>query len=148
MKAKGLKFHWWIVGPGDVNSYVAITKELGVEDCVTFLGGRDNPYPYMRECDIYVQSSRYEGKAVAVQEAQMLARPVLITRYPTSGSQIVDGEDGVICDMENESVANALVCMMQNSELCERLGKRACEMHPGNNEEVDILYKIINDNDK
>ncbi len=146
MKGKGLKFHWWIVGPGDKNSYVALCKEQGVEDCVTFLGARNNPYPYMRECDIYVQPSRWEGKAVTVQEAQMLARPVLITRYPTSGSQIVDGEDGIICEMDNQSVADTLARMMNDKVLCKRIGEKACEMHPGNNEEVKIIYSLLNEN--
>lgn len=146
MKARGLRFHWWVVGPGDVQLYNEMCRKEQVEDCVSFLGSRDNPYPYMRACDIYVQPSRWEGKAVTVQEAQMLARPVLITRYPTSASQIVDGQDGLICEMDNQSVADALARMMSDKDLCARLGEKAREMHPGNNEEVEVLYGIINGN--
>lgn len=40
-----------------------------------------NPYPYIKACDIYVQPSRYEGKAVTVREAQILGKPVVITRF-------------------------------------------------------------------
>ena len=146
MKARGLRFHWWVIGPGDVRLYNEMCRKEQVEDCVSFLGSRDNPYPYMRECDIYVQPSRWEGKAVTVQEAQMLARPVLITRYPTSASQIVDGQDGLICEMDNQSVADALARMISDKDLCTRLGEKAREMHPGNNEEVEVLYGIINVN--
>lgn len=146
LKESGLNFYWCIVGPGDVVQYNALAKDNGVGDSVEFIGSRDNPYPYMQYCNIYVQPSRFEGKAVTVQEAQMLARPVLITRYPTSGSQIVDGEDGLICEMDNESIAEALARLMEDKDLCNRLGKRAHEMHPGNDEEVEVLYRIINDN--
>ena len=55
----------------------------------------------MRACDLYVQPSRYEGKAVTVREAQLLGKPVVITNYATSGSQLEDGVDGVIVPMDN-----------------------------------------------
>ena len=51
----------------------------------------------MKACDLYVQPSRYEGKAVTVTEAKILAKPILITNYSTAESQIEDGIDGVIC---------------------------------------------------
>lgn len=144
LKQQGLRFHWWIVGPGDVDAYTKLVLQEGVEDCVSFIGGRDNPYPYMKNCDIYVQPSRYEGKAVTVQEAQMLARPVVITRYPTSFSQVVDGEDGIICDMDNEAIANAIVDLASDEERMRRLGIKASEMHHGNVEEVEKFYSLLN----
>ena len=59
-------------------------------------GKQMNPYPYIKACDIYVQPSRYEGKAVTVREAQILGKPVVITRFPTSSSQLEEGVDGII----------------------------------------------------
>ena len=50
-----------------------------MEDKVIILGKRENPYPYIKACDLYVQPSRYEGKCVTVREAQMLGKPVVIT---------------------------------------------------------------------
>lgn len=144
LKQQGLKFHWWIVGPGDVDTYMKLVKQEGVESCVSFIGGRDNPYPYMKDCDVYIQPSRYEGKAVTVQEAQMLARPVIITRYPTSSSQVVDGEDGVICEMDNESIAEAILDLANNPSRMKELGRRAREMHPGNDREIEKLYQLLN----
>lgn len=143
LKRRGLKFHWWIVGPGDVVYYEDIVKKEGVEDCVSFLGGRENPYPYMMNCNLYVQPSRYEGKAITVQEAQMLARPVIITNYATASSQIVDGEDGIICEMDNESIASTIMELASNKDRMHELGKRAAEMHKGNDDEVEKLYGLI-----
>lgn len=143
MHKKGLKFHWWIVGPGDVDAYNELAKKEGVEACVSFIGARSNPYPYMKNCDLYVQPSHREGKSVTVQEAQMLARPVLITRYPTSASQLTDGEDGIICEMDNESIANSIVDLAFDRERMGKLGARAAEMHCGNVEEVEKLYELL-----
>ena len=140
LKKKGLKFHWWVVGPGNVNCYKELVRQENVEDVVSFIGARNNPYPYMKNCDLYVQPSRWEGKAVTVQEAQMLARPVIITRYPTSASQIIDG---IICEMDNESIANAIFDLASDKKRMKELGQKAAEMHCGNVEEVEKLYEIL-----
>ena len=68
---------------------------------VKILGKKENPYPYIRACDVYVQPSRYEGNCVAVREAQMLGKPVIITGYPTAESQLRNGIDGIIVPLEN-----------------------------------------------
>ena len=76
-----------------------------MQERVIILGKKNNPYPYMRACDLYVQPSRYEGKAVTVREAQLLGKPVVITNYATSASQLEDGADGVIVPMDNAGCA-------------------------------------------
>lgn len=145
LKSKGLRFKWIIVGPGDVAKFNNIAADAGVGECVSFIGPQDNPYPYMASCDIYVQPSRYEGKAVTVQEAQMLSKSVIITRYPTSGSQVVDGKDGVICEMDNQSIADAIYDMCHDKELRDYLGRNAAAMHCGNNGEIEKLMALIQD---
>ena len=71
-------------------------------------GKQMNPYPYIKACDIYVQPSRYEGKAVTVREAQILGKPVVITRFPTSSSQLEEGVDGIIIQTIVEGAAEGL----------------------------------------
>lgn len=143
LKVNALRFYWHIIGPGDTDTYNKMATENDVADCVQFLGGRDNPYPYMAGCDIYIQPSRFEGKAVTVQEAQMLAKPVIITRYPTSASQIVDGIDGIICEMDNESIANAIITLAADIIRMAELGANATKMHCGNNEEIKKLLELL-----
>lgn len=143
LRQKNLSFHWWVIGPGDVEPYNRIIETEGVNEYVSFIGPRDNPYPYMRGCDIYVQPSRYEGKAVTVQEAQMLSRPVIITHYPTSSSQIINGEDGIICEMDNGSIADAIYNLALDLNKREEIGRRAAEIHSGNDYEIEQLYRLL-----
>jgi len=127
-------FKWYIVGPGDHSDIDKLSKELGVDNNVIFLGPSDNPYPFIKNCDIYVHPSRFEGKSVVVREAQMLCKPVIITDYPTAKSQVNDGVDGVICNMDNKKVAWAimnLVCDREkqqeiacNLSMCDYAGER------------------------
>ena len=138
----GLK--WYLIGFGQDEQLIRDKiVEAGMEDHVIILGKRENPYPYIKACDIYVQPSRYEGKAMAVREAQILCKPVIITRYPTSGSQIVDGVDGVICEMDNESVAKAILNLVNNKERQLKLIDYLATHDYGNESEVNKVYNLL-----
>ena len=91
--------------------------ENEMQEHVIILGKKENPYPYIKMCDVYVQPSRYEGKCVAVREAQMLGKPVIITNYATAGSQLQDGVDGVIVPMDNTKCAEVMFTVLENMRL-------------------------------
>ncbi len=109
LKRLGLDFKWYIIGYGATEAQIKenIQKE-GVEENVYVLGKKANPYPYIVACDVYVQPSRYEGKAVTVREAQLLGKPVIITNFPTAKSQLEDGVDGIIVPLENAACAKGI----------------------------------------
>lgn len=101
---------WYIIGFGGDEALICEKiAEAGMQDHVILLGKKENPYPYIKACDIYVQPSRYEGKSVTVREAQILCKPVIVTNYATAGSQIKDGLDGVIVPMDNEGCARGII---------------------------------------
>ncbi len=69
LKKKGLKFKWFIIGSGPLkDKFNDQIKKENVEDCVELLGTKSNPYPYIKNCNIFVQPSRYEGKSVVIDE--------------------------------------------------------------------------------
>lgn len=93
----GIDVRWYIMGYGGDEELIRQSiVDAGMEQHVFIIGPRSNPYPWIKACDIYVQPSRYEGKSVTVREAQLLHKPVVITDYPTSASQVKDGVDGII----------------------------------------------------
>lgn len=119
---KGLKFKWFIIGfGGDENLIRSNIEKSGMQDTCILLGKKENPYPYMKACDFYVQPSRYEGKAVTVREAQILCKPVIITNYATSTAQVIDGVDGVIVSQGNEQIAEGIYSFVQNKALQEQI---------------------------
>ena len=106
---RGVLVKWYLIGYGaDERIIRQKIREEGMEENVIILGKKENPYPYIKACDLYVQPSRYEGKCVTVREAQMLGKPVVITRYATSASQLEDGVDGLIVPSDNEGCAKVL----------------------------------------
>jgi len=118
----GKDVKWYLIGYGsDEELIYSKIHEYGMEENVIVLGKRENPYPYIKACDIYVQPSRYEGKSVAVREAQMLNKPVMITRYATSFSQLDEGTDGYICEMGIKGITEGLLFLIDNPEVRESL---------------------------
>ncbi len=144
LRRLGLKFTWWIVGPGNHDDIDRVSERLGVADCVRFIGSRTNPYPYIKACDIYVQPSRFEGKSVTVREAQMLGKPVIITDYATASSQVVDGIDGIIVPMDNEGCARGIADAINNPNLLRKIADYTATHDYGNESEVDKLYSLLN----
>lgn len=140
----GVDVKWYIIGfGGDEQLIRQKIAEAGMEQHVIILGKRSNPYPYIKACDIYVQPSRYEGKSVTVREAQMLCKPVVVTDYPTAGSQIQSGVDGVIVPMDNEGCARGLAEVIADAPLRQRLIAHLRTHDYGNESEVHKIYDLI-----
>lgn len=140
----GLNVKWYIVGYGGDEALIQTNIEkAGMQQRVILLGKKSNPYSYMNACDIYVQPSRYEGKAVTVREAQMLYKPVVITNFPTAQSQLTDGVDGVIVPLNNEDAAKGLKSFIENKMLQARLVSNLHNSDYGNETEVEKIYQLI-----
>ena len=140
-----LNIKWYIIGYGGDEALIRQKiKEAGMEEHVILLGKQSNPYPYIKDCDIYVQPSRYEGKSVTVREAQMLCKPVVVTNYPTAPSQIHSGVDGVIVPMDNEGCANGLAEVICDKPLQEHIIAHLKTHDYGNESEVEKIYTLIN----
>lgn len=140
----GLNVKWYLIGYGGDEPLIRqrIT-EAGMQNRVIILGKKDNPYPYMRACDLYVQPSRYEGKAVTVREAQMLGKPVVITRYATSASQLEDGVDGVIVPMDNKGCAAGIAALLRDPARMQRLSENCAKRDYTNRAEVEKIYALM-----
>lgn len=137
----GLDIKWYIIGYGGDEPLIRQRiVEAGMEDRVIILGKKENPYPYIKACDLYVQPSRYEGKAVTVREAQMLCKPVVITRYATSASQLEDGVDGVIVPMDNEGCAKGIAAVLNAPERMKQLFTACDKRNYTNAQEVEKIY--------
>lgn len=141
--SSSLSFKWYIVGPGNHDEIDALSKELGVDDVVTFLGPSSNPYPYIKACDIYVHPSRYEGKSIVVREAQILCKPVIITNYPTAKSQINDGVDGVICELDNQKIAEAIYQLANDNKMQNEIIANLQNHDFAGLAEVNKIYQLL-----
>lgn len=140
----GIQVIWYLIGYG--GDELLIRKKIeenGMQKHVIILGKKSNPYPYIKACDVYVQPSRYEGKCVAVREAQILQKPVVITRYATSASQLEDGVDGVIVPMDNQGCAEGIIRLLKDSEYRKQLSRNCAEGEYTNKAEIEKIYACM-----
>lgn len=140
---KGMNIRWYIIGYGGDEPLIRRKiAEHGMEEYVIILGEKENPYPYIKACDLYVQPSRYEGKAVTVREAQMLGKPVVITDYPTAHSQLEDGVDGIIVPLDNEGCAEAISALLQEPDKMQTLAGSCIGRDYSNRGELEKIYRL------
>lgn len=146
IKSKGINFKWYIIGYGGDEPIIrSKITEFNMEDTVVILGKKENPYPYIKACDVYVQPSRYEGKAVTVCEALILNKPVVIADYATAHSQVKNGFDGIIVPLDNQRCANALADVIADNSLQSRMIENMKLTDYSNEKEIVKLYKLIED---
>ncbi|RJE91149.1 glycosyltransferase [Paenibacillus sp. 1011MAR3C5] len=142
--ANGYNIRWFIIGEGEEREALQeLIRKHGMEERFILLGLRANPYPYTRQCDIYVQPSRFEGKSIAIDEAKIMHKPIVVTNFSTAKDQIRDGANGLIASMDSEGVATAIARLIDEPALAGRLAKELSEEKLGTEEEIHKLYKLV-----
>lgn len=144
IRKQGVNAYWYLIGYGGDEALIRQRiQEAGMEKYVVIFGKKENPYPYIKSCDFYIQPSRYEGNSVTVREAQMLCKPVVVANYPTAASQIQNGKDGIIVPLENAACAEGIVQLIRNPELQNRLIQFLNEHDYGNEREIEKIYRFL-----
>ncbi|MGX9985366.1 glycosyltransferase [Soonwooa purpurea] len=119
---KGYPIHWYVVGEGTERS--SLEKQIAnnnLEKSFSLLGANTNPYPYMKACDIYVQTSLFEGLGLTVIEASILQKPIVCTNFSTAFGILKDNETGLIAEMTAESIAENIERLINDVELKNKL---------------------------
>ena len=144
LRDEGLDIVWFLIGFGiDEELIFDKIKEQRMEKYVVVLGKKENPYPYIANCDLYVQPSRYEGKCVSVIEAQTLNKPVVITNYSTASSQLEDGKDGVIVPLSVDECARELAKVIRDKSIQQKLIQNTKNRDYSNSTEINKVYQLL-----
>lgn len=118
LRDKRYDFRWLFIGDGEERSNIAaLVKGYKLQDKVLLLGMKTNPYPYMARCDVYVQTSLFEGFGLTIAEAKILGKPVVSTNFDVVHDQLKHGENGLIADMTPESVAENIIRLFEDDDL-------------------------------
>lgn len=121
LKKRGIKFVWFIIGCGQLREKLeSIIVEKDLIGTVIFLGERENPYPYIKHCDIFVQTSDNEGKSIVIDEAKILTKPIVVTNYTTVKDVITNNDNGLVVERNSESIANGIEQLIMDNNLKKR----------------------------
>ena len=144
LNEKNIDFKWYVLGKGPLrNEIEEYIKKNNLEDRFILLGVKPNPYPYIKDCDIYVQTSRFEGFGLAIAEARMLNKPVVTTRFDAVYNQMVHGKNGLVVDMNGKAISDGIIELMNNKDLKNNIINYLEHEKKGNEEELEKFYKLI-----
>lgn len=144
LKKEGIRVRWYVLGEGSQRGQLEKQRaELGLKDDFIFYGAVDNPYPYYRQCDLYVHATRYEGKSIAIQEAQTLGCAVLASDCSGNRGQIREGVDGRFCQLTPEGIAAGIRELLMDRKERERLGKAAACKKMVYQEDLEQLLELL-----
>lgn len=144
IRDNGLNVKWYLIGFGGDEKLInsQIEKEH-IKEYVINLGKKENPYPYIKACDFYIQPSRYEGKSIAVREAQIFSKPVVITDFSTAHSQLRDGVDGLIVPMNLVGASNGISEFIRNTSLQKQIVENTKKNDYVGKNEIKKLYALL-----
>lgn len=141
---RGISFRWYFVGDGPEREKVeALISERSLGKTVTCVGAKANPYPYMKNADIYVQTSRFEGFCLTLSEARALRVPPVSTDFDVVHDQLRHEENGLIASMTPESIADNILRLMEDKVLYQSIKENLTANPVGNEKEIEKLYKMI-----
>ncbi|PGM87441.1 glycosyltransferase [Bacillus cereus] len=145
LKKEGYQFKWYVIGEGNLkNEMESMIRKYKLNDTFILLGTRTNPYPYIKQSDIYVQPSRFEGYGLALAEARMFQKPIVATDFITVHNQIKDRENGLIVKMNSTAVYEGVKEIIENSLLKKRLCESLKKEQVGTEEEIEKIYALFN----
>ena len=118
LKENGVKFKWYFIGDGPERQKI----EHGIKtnellNHIVLLGLQTNPYKYMEQADVYVQTSKFEGFGMTIAEAKILGKAIVSTNFDVVYNQITHEKNGLIAEMNGKSIADSIYRMITDNEL-------------------------------
>ena len=143
LKEAGYNVRWYCIGDGSARGeYEKLIKEYNVENDYILLGTTPNPYPFMKQCDIYVQSSRHEGYCITLAEARCFDNPIVSTNFTGASEQIAHDQTGLIVNFDEQQMYNAIRQLLDDKNLENKFRKNLKSEIVDTTNEMEKLYEI------
>jgi len=144
LKEEGYPVKWYVLGEGNQRTVLEKKiEEYSLQEDFLLPGAVANPYPYYAQTDIYVHATRFEGKSIAIQEAQILGCPIIASDCSGNREQIVNGADGLLCDLDPETIKESIAVLIKDEEKRKALGRAAADKNNSYKEDMQMLYALM-----
>lgn len=142
---EGYNVRWYCVGDGPSrDNYIKQIKKLNIENDYILLGSKLNPYPYMKDCDIYMQPSRHEGYCITLGEARCFNNPIVTTNFTGANEQIKHEVTGLVCDICEEGIYVAMKRLLDDKDLFNNIKSNLDKDVVDSTNEISKLDKVLN----
>ena len=135
---------WYWIGSGEnLDEAKEFIEKNELTKNVVLLGSKQNPLPYEKQMTLFFLPSRYEGKPMAVTEAQMLSLPCVVTEYASAREQIADGIDGLVLENSDEAIYTFLKDLINGKIDIAVLKENVAKKSFSNEETLRKLYELL-----
>ena len=144
LRKRNIDADWFVLGEGSLQK--ELTRQIakkGLSDHFFLLGSTNNPYPYYRAATIYVHATRFEGKSIAIEEAQLLSKAIVASDCTGNREQIQSGTNGILVTLTPEAIANGIETLLANPSLIqkyEQAGRQTLLTHP---KDMDAFLELL-----
>lgn len=140
----GYDLKWYIVGDGHEREKLErLVKAKKLEHALILTGQQENPYPYIKQCDLYVQTSFFEGRCLTITEAKILKKPIVSTDFTVIYDQLEHEQNGLIVKQDAISIYEGVKRLLDDESLRQRFVDNLQKEALGTEDEIHKLYQWI-----
>lgn len=144
LKARGYEFVWMVIGEGILEKKMKqLVLELKLENFFKFVGTFINPFPVFNQCDIYCQTSRFEGYGMAIAEAKILNKPIISTNFEVVHGQLKNRYNGLIVGMSGMAIADGIMELIDDLVLRSEIVNNIKKEEKGTEKEIEKILDLI-----
>lgn len=142
---KGYQLHYHIVGSGDQAEHLKkLTRDYGLENAITFYGNQNNPYPYIKNADLFLLPSYHEAAPMVFDEAACLGVPVLATATTSTDEMITESGSGFVCENSQDGIADGLIKVLKKPDSLIEIKKALQQRQFTNQDKINKVSEVIN----
>lgn len=141
---KGHKVKWYCIGEGSSREkYEKLIEKNNLQENFILLGANSNPYPYIDQCDIYVQPSRYEGYCITLLEAKCLKKPIVTTDVNGAKEQIKHEENGLIVNINEIDIFEGVERLIKDKSMRTKFVNNLSNEMINSDSEMKKFFNVI-----
>lgn len=145
LKKEGYKFKIQLVGDGpNYDKIKNMVEQENVNDVVELLGLQENPYPYIKNADVFILSSYMEGYGIVIKEALLLKKKIVTTNVTGPVEILENGKYGIIVDNTDEAIVDIMRKILKEKDIYKNIEKNLSH-YKGDNEKIKKqTLKLLN----
>lgn len=144
LTSEGYKYHWTIIGGGELYGTIrSMYADSAICSNVTFTGPVSNPYPMMKEADVFALFSNYEGLPNTIFESLILGVPVVATNVGGISTQIVDGKTGWLVENDEEAIYQKLTELLRQPAMIEAAKENLKDYSYDNQKILSVVEEVL-----
>ncbi len=147
LKSEGYNIRWYCIGDGNHRKECErLIKEHNLGSEYILMGSKTNPYPYMKDCDIYVQPSLHEGYCITLAEARCFDSPIVATDFTGAKEQLLESGCGLVSEISEDGLYTKIKEVLGNDKLRNEIKSSLKRDNIDTSKEINKLYRTINQN--